>query len=102
MHTVQILLPLYSPEGEPFPKKYFNDLKAELTEKFGGITVYTRSPATGFWKENEETIVKDDIIIYEVMATVLEKDWWKSFRKRLEQLFLQDEIVVRAWQIETL
>lgn len=102
MHAVQILLPLYSNEGEPFPKQYFQRLQTELTEKFGGITAYTRSPASGFWKEDATKTVKDDIIIFEVMTNELDKIWWKSYRKKLELLFQQEEIVIRAWVIETL
>lgn len=102
MNTVQILLPVYSAAGNPFPKEYFKQLRTELTEKFGGITTYTRSPATGFWKEDETTMVKDDIIIFEVMTEDLEKPWWTAYREKLEVLFKQDEIIIRAWHIETL
>lgn len=102
MHTVQIFLPVYSAERNPFPKPYFDQLRAELTEKFGGITTFARSPATGFWKEDETTTVKDDIIIFEVMTEDLEKTWWTAYREKLRVLFKQDEIVIRAWYIETL
>jgi hypothetical protein len=102
MHSIQILLPLFNENGEEFSNKQFILLKNELTEKFGGITAYTRSPATGFWKDTEDKTVKDDIIIYEVMADELDKTWWQAYRKRLEDLFLQDEIIIRAWEIDKL
>jgi hypothetical protein len=102
MHSIQILLPLYNQEGEAFPKQHYIQLRNEFTEQFGGITIYTRSPATGFWKENDEKTVKDDIIIYEVMAQELDKTWWQSCRQRLEHLFRQDEIIIRTWNIELL
>ncbi len=102
MHSIQILLPLFNENGEEFSNKQFIHLKNELTEKFGGITAYTRSPATGFWKDTEDRTVKDDIIIYEVMADELDKAWWQACRKRLEDLFLQDEIIIRAWAIDKL
>jgi hypothetical protein len=102
MHTIQILLPLYNPEGEAFDKQYFNQIKTQLTERFGGITVYTRAPALGFWKESEEKTVRDEIIIFEIMADELEKDWWQYYREMLEKLFRQDEIIIRSWKIELL
>jgi hypothetical protein len=102
MHSVQLLLPLFNQENDPFPHGYFSDLKNQLTEKFGGITAYTRSPATGFWKENDDKTVKDDIIIYEVMAPEMDKEWWHNLRKRLEKLFRQDVIVIRTWEIDLL
>ncbi|HEY0053756.1 MAG TPA: hypothetical protein VGB63_00240 [Pedobacter sp.] len=102
MHSIQILLPLFNENGEEFSNRQFILLKNELTEKFGGITAYTRSPATGFWKDTEDRTVKDDIIIYEVMADELDKAWWQGCRKRLEDLFLQDEIIIRAWAIDKL
>ena len=102
MWQVQILLPLYNQDGEQFSSEYYSQLRVELTEEFGGITAYTRSPAKGFWKEDEGNTVRDDIIIYEVMAETIDKNWWRLFRERLESLFRQDEIIIRAWIIELL
>ena len=101
MHSIQILLPLFK-QGEPFPKHYYSDLRTGLTEKFGGITIYTRSPATGFWKESDDKTVRDEIIIFEVMSNELDKQWWEGCRKRLEELFSQDEIIIRTWEIDLL
>jgi len=102
MHTIQILLPIFNENGEAFPKEYYINLRNEFTEKYGGITAYTRSPASGFWKENGEKTVKDDIIIYEIMADILDKNWWQDCRKRLEHSFHQDEIIIRTWDITLL
>lgn len=99
MILVQLLLPLYDNEGNMFPSNFFTTLKTELTEKFGGITTYTRSPASGFWKEDDDNIVHDDIIIYEVMTEELDLIWWKAFKLRLEVHFKQEEIIVRSWPI---
>ncbi len=85
-----------------FSFTYYTSLKKELTEKVGGITTYSRSPAKGLWKETSDKTVKDDIIIYEVMAQGLDKAWWKSCRERLEKLFRQDEIIIRTWKVELL
>ena len=38
----------------------------------------------------------DEIIVFEVMAEILDAAWWGSYRLHLERVFRQDEIVVRA------
>jgi hypothetical protein len=101
MQLIQILLPLYNKEQKVFPTEIFSDIRQELTEKFGGITTYSRTPATGLWKENEEKTVKDEIIIYEVMTEQVEPDWWRQYKQALEKIFQQDEIIIRAWPIHT-
>ena len=102
MQQIQILLPLYNNHKEPFPTAIFNSIRQELTEKFGGITTFSRAPATGLWKENEEKTVKDEIIIYEVMAETLDQHWWQNYKVTLEKTFRQEEILIRTWQIQVL
>ncbi|MGX5689691.1 hypothetical protein [Arcticibacter tournemirensis] len=100
MHLIQILIPLYDNQKEPFPSEYYSEIRIMLTSKFGGGTAHSNSPATGLWKENDEKIVKDKIIIYEVMADDLDRMWWAFFKGHMEKLFQQDEIVIRASRIE--
>ena len=102
MQLIQILLPLYNNQKEPFSQSVFTRIRQELTEKFGGITAFSRAPATGLWKENEEKTVKDEIIIYEVMADTLDQSWWQNYKKSLEKTFSQEEILIRTWQIQVL
>ncbi|GEO03847.1 hypothetical protein AAE02nite_15110 [Adhaeribacter aerolatus] len=102
MQLIQILLPLYNNQKEPFAQTVFNEIQQELTEKFGGITSFSRAPATGLWKENEEKTVKDEIIIYEVMAETLDRNWWQHYKAILEKTFRQEEILIRAWEIQVL
>jgi hypothetical protein len=99
---IQILLPLYSPEGEAFPAAHYSGIRQALTEKFGGITTYARSPATGLWKEKEDKTVRDDLVVYEVLAPELDRDWWGKYKAGLEKTFRQQEILIRAWQVEVL
>jgi hypothetical protein len=66
-----------------------------LTERFGGLTVFTRSPAQGTTTDDGKT-VHDDIVVFEVMTENLDASWWRSYRCQLEQEFRQDAIVVRA------
>jgi hypothetical protein len=102
MHLVQILLPLYDNEGNPFARKLYDEVRAVLTERLGGVTEYRRSPASGLWKEEEGNVVQDDIIIYETMDPDLDRPWWRDYRERLRVAFRQEELVVRAIKIEAL
>jgi hypothetical protein len=102
MHLVQILLPIHDNTQEPFPREDYRRVRQELTEKFGGITVYTRAPAEGHWKPNGNQTSREDIVIFEVMASELDSSWWRNYRRDLEARFRQDVIVVRAQQIRLL
>jgi hypothetical protein len=101
MRLIQILLPLYDNDGRAFPGKMFQKVQEELVARFGGVTAYTRTPAEGKWCEAGAE-VRDEIVICEVMAESLEKDWWENYRVQLEHRFAQDAIVVRALPIEML
>ncbi len=101
MHLVQILLPLADNEGRRFPGELFSAVRRELTERFGGLTAFTRAPAEGFWEDGEGT-ARDDVVVLEVMADDLDTAWWASYRGDLEARFRQDAIVVRAHEIRLL
>ena len=102
MHLVQILLPVYDNEQNPQPHDEFRRVRRELTERFGGLTVYTRAPAEGMWKLNDNHTTRDDIVIFEVMASQLDPAWWRTYRHDLEARFRQDVIVIRAQQMRLL
>lgn len=51
MYLVEILLPLNDNEGRPFDSEKFSALRERLTERFGGLTAFTRSPAQGTTQE---------------------------------------------------
>ena len=102
MYLIQILLPLYDNEGKPFPQEEFLRVRDFLSERFGGITTYMRSPARGLWKETRETTVQDDIVIYEVMTAELDRDWWKSYREQLTASFRQALLIVRVSEVQLL
>jgi hypothetical protein len=101
-HLVQLLLPLYDNEGNDFPRAEFERVARELTERFGGLTAYTRAPAEGRWREGGTGTARDEIIIYEVMTYPLDPGWWRDFRAELERRFAQDRIVVRALSVTML
>ena len=102
MHLVQILLPLRDNEGRPFPRAEFDRINRELTGRFGGVTAYLRSPATGAWRADGDEVAHDDVAIVEVMDDSLDRPWWTAYRRGLERRFRQDEVVVRANEIERL
>lgn len=102
MYLVQLLLPIRSEAGEPYPRALYDDLVRRLTERFGGVTAYTRSPATGLWESESGTTVRDQVVVYEVMVERLEPGWWAELRGRLEAQFAQDELVVRAQEMRRL
>ena len=102
MHLIQVLLPLYDNDGRPLPKDLFRTVAAELAERFGGLTAFTRAPAEGLWKEDRATTVRDDIVIYEVLADRLERAWWRDYRAALETRFRQEQVIVRAQAVEML
>ena len=99
MHLVQILLPLYDNEANRFAGEHFRDVRDELAQTFGGVTVYSRAPAEGLWKEDSSSVQHDDVILFEVMVEQLDRDWWASYREGLEQQFRQEQIVVRAQEM---
>jgi hypothetical protein len=101
MHLVQLLLPLYDNEKRPFGQEQLDRVRTELAEKFGGVTAYRRSPAEGIWKEGGE-VSHDEIIIFEVMTEHLDKAWWAEYRAELEKRFRQEELVIRATEMQQL
>jgi hypothetical protein len=101
VYLIQILLPLYDNEGEAFAQEAYDRVRDELIKKFGGVTAFRSSPAEGIWKEGGR-VSRDAIIIFEVMADELEREWWTSYRADLEARFQQEKMIVRATRIEQL
>jgi len=101
MHLVQILLPLYDNAGHLFGEEAYTNVRRDLTERFGGLTAFTRAPAQGLWK-NEGKTHRDDIVVIEVMAAELDTQWWREYRATLESIFRQDRIVIRAREVTIL
>jgi hypothetical protein len=102
MHLVQLLLPLHDNAGVPFPRARFDEVRRELAERFGGVTAYVRSPASGTWQDDAGTMQRDDSLLFEAMCETLDRDWWRSYRRTLEARFAQDEIMLRALALEKL
>lgn len=101
MHLVQFLLPLDDNEQRPFPKSFFDQVRAEMADRFGGVTAFLQSPAVGLWKDGCD-VQRDRMILFEVMVKELNAEWWLSYRLELEERFRQDKLVVRALGVVTL
>lgn len=102
MYLIQILLPLYDNDARPIPHNEFEQVRDELAERFGGITTYVHSPAEGLWKESATSTVHDDIVIYEVMAGELDREWWRDYRLGLAGRFHQEVLIVRVNEVHML
>jgi hypothetical protein len=102
-HLIEILLPLASNEGEPFGRALYDMVRDELLSRFGGVTMFSRSPAEGSWAGGAgEGASCDRVISVEVMADDIDPDWWSAYRVGLERRFGQESIVVRASEVTLL
>jgi hypothetical protein len=101
MYLVQVLLPLYDNYGSKFDEALYNTVRSELVRRFGGITAYSRAPAHGLWNDSDQ-IVRDDLVIYEIMLEMHDESWWHDYRKILESRFQQQSLVIRSQSITLL
>lgn len=100
-HLIQILLPVQMRDRSAVPPEQFARVRVELTERFGGVTAYSRSPATGLWKrDDDEAIERDQVIMVEVVVDVFDREWWARYREQLETRFGQEEVHIRAIAVE--
>ena len=102
MYLVEFLLPVFDNDGAQIPKDEFERVRRELTQRFGGITAFTRSPASGLWADDKGVVRHDDLVGFEVMTESLDRDWWRDYRDQLAKRFRQEEIVMRASPFERL
>ena len=101
MYLIQLLLPLHDNKEQKFPVELFESVRHKLTDRFGGVTAFIRSPAVGLWKEHDE-IDQDEVVMFEVLAEDLEHEWWGAYRRELEEQFRQDEVLIWGTSIERL
>ena len=73
-----------------------------MTERFGGVTAYMRSPATGLWKKDRARSTGTRSSAVEVMVETLDQEYWRLYREELANAFGQQSIVCRAIVIEVL
>ena len=97
-----MLLPLYDNDGLRIDPAVFVSVRELLAHRFGGVTAYTRAPATGLWKKDTGEIDRDQVVAVEVMVNSLDRDWWRSYGADLARAFRQKAVVVRALAVEML
>ena len=101
MYLIQVLLPLSDNLRHPFPRDFYDKVALELTERFGGVTAFTRSPAEGRWLHQGITTA-DEVVVIEVMVDPLDDAWWTVYRAGLEAIFRQQRIIIRAQPVKLL
>jgi hypothetical protein len=90
-------------EGRAFPPDQFARVREKLADTFGGVTAYLHAPAEGVWKdERQGETDREEVVVVEVMADALDREWWRRFREDLSRQFRQEELVVRALPLERL
>ena len=55
-----------------------------------------------FGKGGDNRTGRDDIVMLEVRVSQVDKPWWASYRKHLQELLGQELIVIRALSMESL
>lgn len=101
-HLVQLMLPVYDPDGRAFGRDAFSRVRRELTDRFGGTTAYTRAPAEGTWEAPDGRVEHDDVIVVEVMTDNLDRAWWRAYAAELSVRFRQEAMAIRAIAFEPL
>ena len=102
-YLIEIFLPLTTNEGELFGRAPFGQVRDELVERFGGVTLFTRSPAEGLWAGDDgEAPTADQMVTVEVMAEDVDEGWWAQYRQMLEQRFRQEEVLIRCYEVRRL
>jgi hypothetical protein len=101
MYLIQVLLPLYDNNKQVFQKRVFDNIRDNLKDVFGGVTIYRNSPAEGVWS-NETGTDYDELITAEIITNNLDKALWQQFKHELEHIFKQKEIMMRCIEFQKL
>ena len=74
--------------------------RAELAERFNGVTTYLGSPAQEWWTASDGDIEQDDAVMVEVVTQNFDRHWWRSYAAKLAGRFRRDAIHVQALPVE--
>jgi hypothetical protein len=102
MYLIEIFLPLCDLAKNPFPQQLFSATRDELVVEFGGLTAYSRTPVVGLWSDKEGNVVRDDVVIYEVIAERWDRSWWVPYQRTLEKRFAQEKMMIRSHEVSML
>lgn len=102
MYLIQLLLPASLSKGDEAGADPVTQTRRELTEAFGGLTAYLRTPAVGVWTSPDGGRAHDEVVMVEVVAERFDRTWWREYAQRLARRFSQEAIHVRALQVDLL
>ncbi len=94
MKEYDVYVPRNYNDGQPIAKKKLKQIKALLSEEFGGVTeIQLRKK--GWWKM-QAVIFRDKITIFRVFAknTRAARRFLREFKDRLKQDLEQEEILI--------
>lgn len=95
LELIELFLPIDRGDGSEVTLDDLARILAELTNRFGGATAFTRALAAGLWQQGR-SIEHDRIVIIEVMVKTLDRGWWEHYRRTLEIEFHQERVLIRA------
>jgi hypothetical protein len=104
MREYKIYLPLKYNDGKDIEEEKLREVKAELVNAFGAITVSSlSSPYQGTWNYGGVEFI-DDIIKIEVVATNdrATKKFFKGFKERLKESLQQIDILITTHGIQVI
>jgi hypothetical protein len=104
MREYKIYLPLKYNDGRDIEEKKLREIKTELVDAFGAMTVSSLSaPYQGRWKYGGVEYI-DDIIKIEIVATNdrATKKFFKDFKERLKESLRQIDILITAHGIQVI
>jgi hypothetical protein len=101
MYLIQILLPLRDSRNELFEQRLFDDVRTDLARHFGRVHAYIRPHLSEAWRGSQE-LIADDVVIFELMTDRLEREFWRLYRRELQDVFQQESLIMRALRIDLL
>ena len=96
---IQILLPARQTDAN---RSALARTREELTERYGGVTAYLRSPAKGAWVDAEGNEQHDEVIMVEVVTEEFDRAHWRAYAEELAARFYEERIHLRALPAEVL
>jgi uncharacterized protein YnzC (UPF0291/DUF896 family) len=104
MRKYEVYLPLKYNDGKDIEPEKIKQIKQELVETFGAITVSSlSSPYQGTWKYGGVEYI-DDIIKIEIVASgdKVTKRFLKDFKERIKESLQQIDILITTHGIQVI
>ncbi len=98
MHLIEVFIPLGRRDAAT---RELEELARVFSARFGGATLFVRSPGDGLWK-NGGHVARDEIAVVEVMTNTIDRPWWRALRGKLESALEEEEIMIRTSRIKRL